>query len=145
MSLSFHPFHQELFCCGSHSQTLLEGLSQVTVGVLFPINSLQIFFLDQNVNAFLGIIFLKRKGSEREEKQIYYQERQTVGWILPYLAAQWGGSKVTSYTSYTPRRAVFLPRLPMFCRPAGSPSEPAPTAGSGMAEATGHTPRPFPL
>lgn len=34
----------------------LQGLSQVTVGVLFTINSLQIFFLDQNVNAFLGVI-----------------------------------------------------------------------------------------
>lgn len=52
--LEFSSFLQELFCCGSHSQTLLEGLSQVTVGVLFPVNSLQIFFLDQNVNAFLN-------------------------------------------------------------------------------------------
>ena len=44
------------------------GLGQVTVGVLFTIHSLQIFFLDQNVNAFLGAIFRRGRGSERERK-----------------------------------------------------------------------------
>lgn len=55
--------HRELFAAG-RSQTLLEGLSQVTVGVLFTIDSLQVFFLDQNVNAFLGIILRKTEGME---------------------------------------------------------------------------------
>lgn len=111
------------------SQTLLEGLGQVTVGVLFPINSLQIFFLDQNVNAFLGIICLKRRGSEREEKQIYYQERQTVSWLLPYLAAQWGGSKVTSDTSHSPPHAVLLPGCQRFAALQGAPQSQRPQLG----------------
>lgn len=57
-------------CC--HAQTLLEGLSQVTIGVLFTINSLQIFFLDQNVNAFLRVSF-KKEVVKGEEKHIYCQ------------------------------------------------------------------------
>ena len=32
------------------------GLSQETVGVLLPIHSLQILYLDQNVNAFLNLL-----------------------------------------------------------------------------------------
>lgn len=77
VSSRFHPFHQELFiCCRSHSQTLLEGLSQVTVGVLFTINSLQILFLDQNVNAFLGISFRKGGGCERGRNTNLFSERR---------------------------------------------------------------------
>lgn len=48
-------------------QTPPGGLGQVTVGVLFTIHSLQIFLLDQNVNAFLGAIFRRGRGSEREK------------------------------------------------------------------------------
>lgn len=48
---SFHSLHGTI--CLWVTQTLLEGLSQVTVGVLLTINSLQVFFLDENVNAFL--------------------------------------------------------------------------------------------
>lgn len=36
------------------SQNVLEGLGQVTVGVLLPVHSLQILLLNQNVNAFLN-------------------------------------------------------------------------------------------
>lgn len=93
--ISFFP--PGSICSGSHSQTLLEGLSQVTVGVLFTINSLQIFFLDQNVNAFLSIIFKKGRGSGRGGKtHLLPEQRQaTLTTIPPPSGSQWGANPPT--------------------------------------------------
>jgi hypothetical protein len=68
MNLSrFRPLHWNYLL--QVPQTPLEGLSQVTVGVLFTINSLQILFLNQNVNAFLGIILEKAVKREHKHKK----------------------------------------------------------------------------
>lgn len=92
-------------------QTPPGGLGQVTVGVLFTIHSLQIFLLDQNVNAFLGAIFRRGRGSERERKTCSGSERRRTS-LHPW------GTAVSPPGAPPPRLPSLQPHPPRgTCRP----------------------------
>lgn len=109
----FHSLHQEYLL--RVVQTLLEGLSQVTVGVLFTIDSLQIFFLNQNVNAFLGIMLGQEEAVNGEEK--HKSPSEQVGCPhqgLPPTSQSSAQSKFTPCTCFA--RALWYRQLrPCLC------------------------------
>lgn len=84
------------------------GLGQVAVGVLLPVHSLQILLLDQNVNAFLGVVF--RGGRPRRERKAHLPTEER-GILPPFPGVPSSEGGAVSLPAEPPRPGAPHPRV----------------------------------